>query len=613
MRLFAVLACSLLTALPVQGWAALSSKCSSCHNVPSDNASAPLRPWIVNGAGSTAIINNAISSGLMGTITLVAGELEEIASFLQAEVSPIDGGRLSFNSTAPNKVNLGAGSRVYLKTAAPNLASLSNFDKLELVTDASKGTVTVAEETAGSGVWIATYSAKANEFGADSFTYRASGSVKSSERTVNITIDPPGAPTVETVTRTVALNSAGVDIAVSVTGGFKNTITKIGASSVMRWTDGKERGSGSLTLPVPLPAPVAGTTVVFRYVPPRDGFGSETFTYTAAAAGGNAADGQITIAVDPAPATVNAATLIVKLNTPTALDLKPYIGGSEISGVRIASQPAHGKAAINGTVLTYTPRRNYFGPDQFTWSAFGVLGESIMTSTVSVQVVGRPDPSQDPDVRGLVAAQTGAAQRFAWAQIDHLQRRLERLHRRAAGGNGSAASGGTPLDALPAMRSPVLQHEAARAAFESQPHQTARNAFARAPTDTAAGGGAAPHPLANNSPLSLIGELAQLVKSGALDLGGAARLGLLPGVGGAADADAGFWLAGRVSLGRRPAQSGQSALAIDSDSATLGFDRRLGSRLSLGLAFGATRERARIGSWAATTAPPASRSRCTAA
>jgi uncharacterized protein YhjY with autotransporter beta-barrel domain len=97
-------------------------------------------------------------------------------------------------------------------------------------------------------------------------------------------------------------------------------------------------------------------------------------------------------------------------------------------------------------------------------------------------------------------------------------------------------------------------------------------------------------------PSALIGELAQLAKSRALDLGGVAHLGLLPGVGGATDADSGLWLAGRVTLGRRAEEAGQSALRTDTDSATLGFDRRLGPGLSLGLALGGTRERSTIGS-----------------
>jgi outer membrane autotransporter protein len=575
----------ILLALPVDGRAALNAKCSSCHNVPSDNAAMPMSPAIVNGAGSVAIIENAIrnqaSMSSRLTLTNEPGktqvsntELLEIAQFLTGEVEPIAAGSVGFNSSTGKTIDLGAGSLVVLKTGA----QLSNFNKLELVAKPSRGTVIVAEEPPpNSGKWTATYAVKANDFGADSFTYRAVGNLTSSERTVNITIEPPEKPTPENVSKTVDLNSAGVDIEVTVTGGFENTISSsIGPSSGMVWTDGKDRGSGKLTLSSPL----VGTKAVFRYVPPRDGFGTETFSYTAVAKGGNAASGQIKITVEPLPATITAATLTVNLNTPTALDLKPFIGGSEISGVRIASAPAHGQAAINGTLLTYTPRHNYFGPDQLTWSAFGVLGESMMTSTVSVQVVGRPDPSQDPQVLGLVAAQTGAAQRLAWSQIENVQRRLERLHRPRAAPPGVAAPEPAPA---PISAAPRRDGGAALA--------PALGLRSNAPNVPGAPKSAAPR----DAPLALIGELAQVVQSRALDLGTAARLGFVPGIGSADGADAGLWIGGRTTLGRRTEQSGQSALHVEADNATLGFDRRFGPGLSLGLALGGTRERTTIG------------------
>lgn len=50
------------------------------------------------------------------------------------------------------------------------------------------------------------------------------------------------------------------------------------------------------------------------------------------------------------------------------------------------------------------------------------------SSSVSVAVSSRPDPSQDPDVIGLLNAQVSSLQRFGQTQIDNVESRLEQLH-----------------------------------------------------------------------------------------------------------------------------------------------------------------------------------------
>ncbi|MBZ9809916.1 MULTISPECIES: autotransporter domain-containing protein [unclassified Mesorhizobium] len=51
-----------------------------------------------------------------------------------------------------------------------------------------------------------------------------------------------------------------------------------------------------------------------------------------------------------------------------------------------------------------------------------------MSSVVSIMVNLRPDPSQDPDVIGLINAQASAMERFGQTQIDNIRDRLTRLH-----------------------------------------------------------------------------------------------------------------------------------------------------------------------------------------
>src|SRR4029077_17814276 len=109
------------------------------------------------------------------------------------------------------------------------------------------------------------------------------------------------------------------------------------------------------------------------------------------------------------------------------IDLAPFITGSGVTGVAIAAEPSHGTTAVNGTKVTYSPGKNYFGPDSFSYIAFGEAGASP-AAVVTVTVSGRPDPSTDPNVAALIGAQSQVARRFARAQISNVQRRMESIH-----------------------------------------------------------------------------------------------------------------------------------------------------------------------------------------
>ncbi len=61
------------------------------------------------------------------------------------------------------------------------------------------------------------------------------------------------------------------------------------------------------------------------------------------------------------------------------------------------------------------------------------------TRVYALTVVNRPDPSKDPEVRGLLEAQADATRRFATTQINNFQQRLERLH--GAGQDGGFDNG----------------------------------------------------------------------------------------------------------------------------------------------------------------------------
>ena len=144
----------------------------------------------------------------------------------------------------------------------------------------------------------------------------------------------------------------------------------------------------------------------------------------------------------PAP---SACAMSAPLNTATTLDLAAcFAPGFAATGVSVVATPAHGVAVANGTRVTYTPVNNYFGPDTFTFVGSGAGGTSPL-GMVTVTVIGRPDPKQDPVVTALVAAQVQTAERFSRAQVSNLQRRMESLHSSpAASGLGLNANSNVP-------------------------------------------------------------------------------------------------------------------------------------------------------------------------
>ncbi len=159
----------------------------------------------------------------------------------------------------------------------------------------------------------------------------------------------------------------------------------------------------------------------------------------------------------------------------------------------------------------------------------GCITERFVTV---VGFVGRPDPAFDATVRGVLAAQRGAAQRFSRAQIANAQDRMESLHRR----EGENAGAG-------------------------------RRA-----------------PLAN--------ALASLATTGTVDVAG---LRALSGGSRSAASPANFWLGGIAAFGMRDSPGGFPALDFRTDGLSAGVDRAFGQRLVAGVAMGAARDRTDIG------------------
>jgi len=139
-----------------------------------------------------------------------------------------------------------------------------------------------------------------------------------------------------------------------------------------------------------------GTNVTYT---PNNGFtGTDSFTYTAndvTAADSNVATVTITVvSADNQPPVAENDTATTKKNT--AVDINVIANDYDPDGfifpgsVVVISSPANGTVVnnANGTI-TYTPAKNYRGPDSFTYVVYDNEGASSNEATVTVDVTNK--------------------------------------------------------------------------------------------------------------------------------------------------------------------------------------------------------------------------------
>ncbi len=435
-----------------------------------------------------------------------------------------------------------------------------NFTSVAIVAQPANGTVVL------NGL-NATYTPKPGFFGTDSFTYAATGQGGTSgTATVTITVTPPPVPVLTTLAVTVPFNKAGiVDLASGVAGIF-TSITIVTAPT---------QGTATLN----------GTTL--SYTPNKGYFGADSLTFAAIGPGGTSAAGTVNITVSTQAPLADAFVFILPLNTPTTLDLAPFISGSAISGVRVVAQPVHGEVSVNGTKITFIPKPDFFGADTFSYAAFGNAGTSP-PATVKVTVTGRPDPTKQAAITGLAAAQAETAERFAKAQISNFQLRMESRHRgddsikAGKSGGKDGANGIAAVDQSDKPRAGTFlgNSYAAAAAKDIDPLGT------KAATD--------PFPFSN--------ELASLLASRSLNVAALAASASastssapITPAGAAGKSGPNFWIAGTANFGLRQANSQRSALDFSTSGISLGVDQRQSDQLLLGVGAGFARDKTGIG------------------
>ncbi|WP_428152141.1 putative Ig domain-containing protein [Brevundimonas sp.] len=194
--------------------------------------------------------------------------------------------------------------------------------------------------------------------------------------------------------------------------------------------------------------PAFGTATVsgliLSFAPGAADAGATSLDYVVLLPFGESAAGRIDLQSDPAPVvpTITATTIAGRPVT-VSLTANARNGPFTAAAITSLSIPGAGTAVLTpgGTAsartydLTFTPAGAFSGrvDVNFTLSNAGATANGVVQITVDP----RPNPALDPDVRGLVSSQADAARRFARAQTDNFNQRLEQIR----GGDNSSRNG----------------------------------------------------------------------------------------------------------------------------------------------------------------------------
>ncbi len=412
------------------------------------------------------------------------------------------------------------------------------------------------------------------------FTVTATNSVGSTASASSVSVTPYAPPVASNTSVNVQVNSSANVITPGISGA-------VNASGLTILTT-TSHGTISAT---------AGNT--FLYTPTPNYYGVDTVTYAVSGPGGNSGNATITITIDPIIPSVTNAAMQVQLNTSTTLDLAPYITGTAITGVSVSGLPLHGTAIVSGTNVTYVPAKDYSGTDSFTYLAYGAAGVSASAATVTVTIIGRPNPLLDPHVKALIDAQTAALQHFSAAQIANFSQRLESRHHApylpvltpSASGSAFAPEASAPLGTAPAVfgsntSGQTLERFDSWQANGAQSYTNNPNTLLR---------DAEPSSGSNNSLDNTMASLMNIAKG--LATNSSLNLGELSKAAGAGPNDPNvnveLWAAGNLRFGTIT-QAGTNTQFV-TDGVSIGADKRIDRNLTLGMGVGYARDNSTIG------------------
>ncbi|MGY4495458.1 autotransporter domain-containing protein [Pseudomonas sp. TE3610] len=337
--------------------------------------------------------------------------------------TPSTVGQYSFSITATDSLS-NTGSAAYTLSIAEPVpvasavsATVSANSTNNLITLALSGgtatSVTVASApTHGTAVASGTslrYTPTAGYSGSDNFTYSASNaSGTSATATVTVTV----------AAATLSLSpAAGALTAATVGSAYHQVFSASGGVSPYRFSASGlpaglslDSGSGSL----------AGTPTTA---------GSAAIVVTATDANGAQATANYSLTINGTTPKAADTSVTVAAGQSVSVDLSSGATGGPFTSAVLLEQPAQamGTARLTQTLLSFTAAAKASGTVTLRFTLANPWGTS-QPATLTLQITGRSDPSQNAEVVGMLNAQAQSASQFAKAQVSNFNDRLEQLH-----------------------------------------------------------------------------------------------------------------------------------------------------------------------------------------
>ncbi|KEO50785.1 hypothetical protein TP2_14250 [Thioclava pacifica DSM 10166] len=343
-----------------------------------------------------------VASFQSATITIT---IQRAAPVITA-ISPAQGSASGGTSVTLTGSNLTGATSVSFGGTAASSFTVASDTQITATAPSGTGTVHLSVTTPG-GTSSAT--------SADQFTYLSNVATLSALRVSQGTLSPGFSS--GTAAYSVDLPYGTSSITVT------PTATDSGASLTV---NGNATASGSTSAPVALATGASNITVA---VTAADGIATQSYTITATVA---RQTDVITFAPVSSPVRIGSAPI-----TATA---------TASSGLTVTlSNATPSICTLSGSLVTPIAA----GSCQITGTTPGNASYAPGTATLTVLVETAPDPTQDPDVVGIITAQNTMAMQFARAQIGNFSSHLEALR----DGNGPRDSFGARLGILSITRS----------------------------------------------------------------------------------------------------------------------------------------------------------------
>ncbi|MBB3858377.1 uncharacterized protein YhjY with autotransporter beta-barrel domain [Xanthomonas arboricola] len=516
---------------------------------PATGGTAPYRYALTAGALPNGVIVDAATGALSGTPTL-SGTFNFTLTATDSTPSP------AVQASQNYSVTIAAATLVLAQPTLPPAVRGSAYNQ---VLTASGGIApyrySIANGTLPAGLTLAsdgTLSGTPTTQGTSSFTIAvADAGNASATQAYSFTVSDAAPVAVADVAAT--MSDAAVTVAV--TANDTGNITAIAIAA----------------------APTNGTAVVngleLVYTPAAGFVGTDVVSYTVTGSGGTSAAATVTIAVNARPVAVSvtaaavpgeaqqvdltrnatggpfvAAAVVAVLPASAGTATITQVGGLATAAAARASGPSPAAAAMAETptfMLTFTPNPAFVGQATVQFTLSNAFATSVPANVVFT-IAPRRDPSVDAEVRGLIDAQSESTRRFARAQIDNFQRRLEATHR-----GGSTFSNAVSFQ-------PTSHCRQADRGISAQPcspdTQEADNDFRDAPA---------------------------VASSGTSTAQGQGDLGL--------------WVGGAIRSGSLDKQSNSNGVDFQTDGLSVGADYRVAQSLAIGAGLGWGRDDSDVG------------------